>query len=60
MADPEQFDVDRLTGRVGNLPVDKEVVMLPGGHVSLAARPSAVKRMWPNWINGWRVDQYEQ
>ena len=26
---------------------DKEEVVLPGGHVSIAAGPNAVKRMWP-------------
>ena len=26
---------------------DKAEVLLPGGHVSLVAGPSAVKRMWP-------------
>ncbi|WP_179403519.1 PHA/PHB synthase family protein [Burkholderia guangdongensis] len=34
---------------------DKEEVVLPGGHVSLAAGPNAVKRMWPkldSWLEG--------
>lgn len=34
---------------------DKEEVILPGGHVSIAAGPNAVKRMWPkldSWLQG--------
>jgi polyhydroxyalkanoate synthase len=34
---------------------DKEEVMLPGGHVSIAAGANAVKRMWPkldSWLEG--------
>jgi polyhydroxyalkanoate synthase len=34
---------------------DKEEVVLPGGHVSIAAGPNAVKRMWPKldaWLRG--------
>jgi polyhydroxyalkanoate synthase len=34
---------------------DKEEVVLPGGHVSIAAGPNAVKRMWPKldaWLQG--------
>ncbi|MNE37113.1 acyl-CoA synthetase [compost metagenome] len=33
---------------------DKEELMLPGGHLSLVAGPSAVKRMWPKldqWLS---------
>ena len=32
---------------------DKEEVILKGGHVSLAAGPNAVKRLWPkmdDWL----------
>jgi polyhydroxyalkanoate synthase len=35
--------------------LDKEELMLPGGHVSLVAGPAAVKRMWPRldqWLSG--------
>ena len=39
-----------LVQRVGSR--DKEEVMLPGGHVSIAAGPNAVKRMWPK-LDGW-------
>lgn len=39
-----------LIERVGS--VDKEEVVLPGGHVSLVAGPNAVKRMWPK-LNDW-------
>jgi polyhydroxyalkanoate synthase len=42
-----------LIGRVGSR--DKEEVVLPGGHVSIAAGPNAVKRMWPKldaWLQG--------
>ena len=42
-----------LVERVGSR--DKEEVVLPGGHVSLAAGPNAVKRMWPkldSWLEG--------
>jgi polyhydroxyalkanoate synthase len=41
--------VDRVSSR------DKEEVVLPGGHVSIAAGPNAVKRMWPKldaWLQG--------
>jgi len=34
---------------------DKEEMVLPGGHISIAAGPNAVKRMWPNldsWLRG--------
>jgi polyhydroxyalkanoate synthase len=34
---------------------DKEEVMLKGGHVSLVAGPSAIRRLWPkldNWLAG--------
>jgi len=31
---------------------DKEEVVLPGGHVSIAAGPNAVKRMWPK-LDSW-------
>jgi polyhydroxyalkanoate synthase len=31
---------------------DKEEVVLPGGHVSIAAGPNAVKRMWPK-LDAW-------
>ena len=34
-----------LVERVGSL--DKEEVVLPGGHVSIAAGANAIKRMWP-------------
>jgi polyhydroxyalkanoate synthase len=34
-----------LVAQTGSL--DKEEIMLPGGHVSLVAGPNAVKRMWP-------------
>jgi polyhydroxyalkanoate synthase len=39
-----------LVERVGS--TDKEEVVLKGGHVSLVAGPSAIKRMWP------RLDQW--
>jgi polyhydroxyalkanoate synthase len=42
-----------LVERVGSR--DKEEVVLPGGHVSIAAGPNAVKRMWPkldSWLEG--------
>lgn len=39
-----------LMQRVGSR--DKEEVTLPGGHVSLAAGPNAVKRMWPK-LDSW-------
>jgi polyhydroxyalkanoate synthase len=39
-----------LVQRVGSR--DKEEVMLPGGHVSIAAGPNAVKRMWPK-LDSW-------
>jgi len=42
-----------LVERVGSL--DKEELMLPGGHVSIAAGANAVKRMWPkldSWLEG--------
>ena len=42
-----------LVERVGSR--DKEEVVLPGGHVSIAAGPNAVKRMWPKldaWLGG--------
>lgn len=42
-----------LIGHVGSR--DKEEVVLPGGHVSIAAGPNAVKRMWPKldaWLQG--------
>lgn len=42
-----------LVQRVGSR--DKEEVVLPGGHVSIAAGPNAVKRMWPkldSWLEG--------
>ena len=34
---------------------DKEELVLPGGHISIAAGPNAVKRMWPkldSWLQG--------
>jgi polyhydroxyalkanoate synthase len=34
---------------------DKEEVVLPGGHISIAAGPNAVKRLWPkldSWLEG--------
>ena len=34
-----------LVPRVGSK--DKSEISLPGGHVSIAAGPNAVKRMWP-------------
>ncbi|AWY44325.1 alpha/beta fold hydrolase [Pseudomonas putida] len=34
-----------LVAKVGSL--DKQEIMLPGGHVSLIAGPAAKKRMWP-------------
>ncbi len=40
-----------LVERVGSR--DKEEVVLPGGHVSIAAGPNAIKRMWPildSWL----------
>jgi polyhydroxyalkanoate synthase len=42
-----------LVQRVGSK--DKEEVMLPGGHVSIAAGANAIKRMWPkldSWLEG--------
>ena len=42
-----------LVQRVGSR--DKEEVILPGGHVSIAAGANAVKRMWPaldSWLQG--------
>ena len=42
-----------LIQRIGSR--DKEEVVLPGGHVSIAAGPNAVKRMWPKldaWLQG--------
>ena len=42
-----------LVERVGS--TDKEEVVLPGGHVSIAAGANAVKRMWPKldaWLEG--------
>ncbi|WHZ11638.1 MAG: Polyhydroxyalkanoic acid synthase [Burkholderiaceae bacterium] len=42
-----------LLGRVGSR--DKQEIVLPGGHVSIAAGPNAVKRMWPaldSWLQG--------
>jgi polyhydroxyalkanoate synthase len=39
-----------LVQRVGSR--DKEELMLPGGHVSIAAGPNAVKRMWPK-LDAW-------
>ncbi|MCG5074082.1 PHA/PHB synthase family protein [Paraburkholderia tagetis] len=42
-----------LVERVGS--ADKEEVVLPGGHVSIAAGANAVKRMWPkldSWLEG--------
>jgi polyhydroxyalkanoate synthase len=42
-----------LVERVGSR--DKEEVVLPGGHVSIAAGANAVKRMWPKldaWLQG--------
>jgi len=42
-----------LVQRVGSR--DKEEVMLPGGHVSIAAGGNAIKRMWPkldSWLEG--------
>jgi polyhydroxyalkanoate synthase len=42
-----------LVERVGSL--DKEEVVLPGGHVSIAAGANAIKRMWPkldSWLEG--------
>jgi polyhydroxyalkanoate synthase len=40
-----------LVERVGSR--DKEELVLPGGHISIAAGPNAVKRMWPaldSWL----------
>lgn len=40
-----------LIQRVGSR--DKQEIVLPGGHVSIAAGPNAVKRMWPaldSWL----------
>lgn len=40
-----------LVQQVGS--ADKQELMLPGGHVSIAAGPNAVKRMWPaldSWL----------
>lgn len=42
-----------LVERVGSK--DKEQLVLPGGHISIAAGPNAVKRMWPaldSWLQG--------
>ncbi|MFD1555080.1 PHA/PHB synthase family protein [Paraburkholderia silviterrae] len=42
-----------LVERVGS--ADKEEVVLPGGHVSIAAGANAIKRMWPkldSWLEG--------
>ncbi|MEP7300382.1 MAG: alpha/beta fold hydrolase [Caldimonas sp.] len=39
-----------LIERVGSR--DKEEVTLPGGHVSIAAGPNAIKRMWPK-LDSW-------
>jgi polyhydroxyalkanoate synthase len=39
-----------LIERIGSR--DKEEVVLPGGHVSIAAGPNAVKRMWPK-LDAW-------
>jgi len=42
-----------LIQRVGS--VDKQELVLPGGHVSIAAGPNAVRRMWPaldSWLQG--------
>lgn len=42
-----------LIERVGSK--DKQEIVLPGGHVSIAAGASAVKRMWPaldSWLQG--------
>jgi polyhydroxyalkanoate synthase len=42
-----------LVERVGS--ADKEEVVLPGGHVSIAAGANAIKRMWPKldaWLEG--------
>lgn len=42
-----------LVQRAGS--TDKEEVVLPGGHVSIAAGPNAIKRMWPkldSWLEG--------
>lgn len=42
-----------LVERVGSS--DKEEVVLPGGHVSIAAGANAIKRMWPkldSWLEG--------
>jgi polyhydroxyalkanoate synthase len=35
---------------------DKEEVMLKGGHVSLVAGPSAVKRLWPK-VDSWLAER---
>jgi polyhydroxyalkanoate synthase len=43
-----------LVERVGSL--DKEELMLPGGHVSIAAGANAVKRMWPK-LDSWLEDR---
>jgi len=43
-----------LIERVGS--VDKQQVVLPGGHVSVVAGPNAVKRMWPA-LDGWLQDR---
>ena len=39
-----------LVPRVGSK--DKSEITLPGGHVSIAAGPNAVKRMWPT-LDSW-------
>ena len=34
---------------------DKQELVLPGGHISIAAGASAIKRMWPKldaWLEG--------
>ena len=35
---------------------DKEEVMLKGGHVSLVAGPSAIKRLWPK-VDSWLAER---
>ncbi|MFT3811808.1 MAG: alpha/beta fold hydrolase [Acidovorax sp.] len=42
-----------LVAKAGS--TDKTEIILPGGHVSLAAGPNAIKRMWPalnSWLEG--------
>jgi polyhydroxyalkanoate synthase len=42
-----------LIPKVGS--IDKEEVILKGGHVSVVAGPNAIKRLWPKldaWLGG--------